>query len=56
MVRISYQLGSGESEKLAKQRMRAVERALRELWPANGRYQLNVESVIRRKAVAGGDE
>ena len=48
MLRISYQLAQGESEKLARQRMREVERLLRKLWPANGRYQLNVETVIQR--------
>jgi len=48
MLRISYQLANGESEKLARQRMREIEKLLRRLWPANGRYQLNVETVIQR--------
>ncbi|EEW26088.1 conserved repeat domain protein [Rhodobacter ferrooxidans] len=50
MLRLSYQLVAGESEALARQRMKAVERVLRKLWPANGRYQLNVETVIQRRS------
>ena len=56
VLRISYQLGKGESEKLAKQRMREVERILNKLWPANGRYQLNVETVIQRRATKAVNE
>ncbi len=48
VLRLSYQLAKDESEKLARQRLREVERTLRKLWPANGRYQLNVEKVIQR--------
>ncbi|MFN3846697.1 MAG: SdrD B-like domain-containing protein, partial [Paracoccaceae bacterium] len=50
VLRISYQLAKGESDARARQAMRAVERQLRNLWPANGRYQLNVEKVIQRAA------
>ncbi len=56
MLRISYQLAEGESERLARQRMREVERLLRKLWPANGRYQLNVETVIQRRATRSVNE
>jgi hypothetical protein len=49
-LRLSYQLQTGESERQARARIRAVERELRRLWPANGRYQLNVETVIRRQS------
>ncbi|MFM7444636.1 MAG: hypothetical protein ACKO2N_12115, partial [Tabrizicola sp.] len=48
MLRLSYQLEKGESDAIARQRMNVVERILRKLWPANGRYQLNVEQVIQR--------
>ena len=56
VLRISYQLAEGESERLAKQRMREVERLLRRLWPANGRYQLNVETVIQSWATRSVNE
>ena len=48
MLRITYQLAPGESGKLAQQRIKAVQDALRRLWPANGRYELNVETTILR--------
>ena len=56
VLRLSYQLAKGESEKLARQRMRAVEKILRRLWPANGRYQLNVETVIQRRTTKAVNE
>lgn len=56
VLRISYQLAENESEKLAKQRMREVERLLRKLWPSNGRYQLNVETVIEHRATRSVNE
>ena len=56
MLRISYQLANGESDRLARQRMREVEGILRGLWPANGRYQLNVETVLLRKPAGEGKE
>ena len=56
MLRLSYQLAKGESDKVARTRLRAVEQMLRKLWPANGRYQLNVESVVRRKTAKSVNE
>jgi uncharacterized repeat protein (TIGR01451 family) len=56
MLRITYQLAAGESDRLARQRMREVEGILRGLWPANGRYQLNVETVLLRKPAGEGKE
>ena len=56
VLRLSYQVAKGESEKLARQRMRAVEKILRRLWPANGRYQLNVETVIQRRTTKAVNE
>ena len=56
MLRISYQLQGGETDTLARQRMREVESILRRLWPSDGRYQLNIETVLRRKSDGEGDE
>jgi uncharacterized repeat protein (TIGR01451 family) len=56
MLRISYQPGAGETDRLARQRMREVERVLRDLWPSEGRYQLNIETVLRRSSGGEGDE
>ena len=55
MLRISYQM-QGEDRHLAQRRIRAVETAIRQLWPANGRYQLNIETVLARSAAPGGNE
>ena len=48
VLRLSYQLADGESENLARQRLRSVERVIRKLWPDEGRYQLNVETVVQK--------
>ena len=48
MLRITYQLAPGEPQNLAQQRIKAVQAELRRLWPANGRYELNVETRILR--------
>lgn len=48
MLRITYQQAPGESDALVARRIGQVEQALRDLWPANGRYQLNIETMIQR--------
>ncbi len=55
MLRITYQ-SQGEDKKLAQRRLREVERIVRKLWPANGRYQLNIETVIERRAASAGNQ
>ena len=55
MLRITYLLEQ-DSERLAKQRMRAVEDTLRRLWPGNGRYKLNVETTVQHGADRAGNE
>ena len=55
MLRISY-LVRGETNALVKARIREVERIIKKLWPANGRYQLNIEHTIRRPVGAEGKE
>jgi uncharacterized repeat protein (TIGR01451 family)/fimbrial isopeptide formation D2 family protein len=52
MLRLTYVLGQGEDKSTARKHLRAVEKLLRKQWPANGKYQLNIETVIQR-AVAG---
>ena len=51
MLRIAYAVGP-EGERVAKARLQEVQRILRRIWPANGRYQLNVETVLERPARA----
>jgi hypothetical protein len=46
VLRITYQLAPGEDARTGRARARAVESAVRRLWPANGRYALTVETVI----------
>ena len=53
MLRITYDRGS-EPPTQARARVRAVERMLRRLWPANGRYMLNIEALVRQ--TRAGDE
>lgn len=48
MLRITYVLAPGESENLARQRLRLVTRALRNLWTHEGRYKLNIETLVQR--------
>ena len=55
MLRLTYVLGS-DSERLAKQRMRAVEATLRDLWPGKGRYKMNVETMVQRGDSRAGNE
>jgi len=55
MLRLTYILGQ-DSERLGKQRMRAVEDTLRDLWPGNGRYKLNVETTVQRGTSRAGNE
>ncbi|MFA7432564.1 MAG: SdrD B-like domain-containing protein [Gemmobacter sp.] len=47
MLRITWRQGAEPVDE-ARRHLRLVERELRRLWPANGRYQLNVETVIER--------
>ncbi|MGB8814062.1 MAG: hypothetical protein WCC57_12870, partial [Paracoccaceae bacterium] len=47
VLHFNYVLGA-DSERLAKQRIRSVEKALRALWQTNGRYKLNVEKTLQR--------
>ncbi len=54
MLRLAYQPAAGEDDRAAKRRLKAVEKVLRGLWPANGRYQLNVEAVVERRATGSG--
>ncbi|MCU0826024.1 MAG: hypothetical protein MUE52_01110 [Tabrizicola sp.] len=56
MLRIVYQLSVDESDREARKRVREVERLLRKLWPSNGRYQLNVETVLQPRSGIGGNE
>jgi uncharacterized repeat protein (TIGR01451 family) len=51
-LRFTYQLAEGESERLARQRLREVEKIIRKLWPDQGRYQLNVETHVQRRAAS----
>ncbi|MBJ2151578.1 SdrD B-like domain-containing protein [Paracoccus sp. IB05] len=48
MLLITYVLAPGEAEKLAKQRLRLVEKALRNLWSRHGSYKLNIETLVQR--------
>ncbi|PJF09386.1 SdrD B-like domain-containing protein [Pseudorhodobacter sp. MZDSW-24AT] len=54
MVRISYVLGPDETAGQGRERTRAVEKLLRRMWPSQGRYQLNLESVLQRQPVGEG--
>lgn len=54
MLRLSYQLQPDESDREAKRRLAAIEKLLRQMWPANGRYQLNVETAIERRMTGTG--
>ncbi|NEY90574.1 COG1470 family protein, partial [Tabrizicola oligotrophica] len=45
-VRITYQM-AGESRAVARQRMTAVEKVLRNYWRGNGRYKLVVEKTMK---------
>ena len=56
MVRLTYVLGQGEDNAQARKHLRSVEKLLRKLWPANGKYQLNVETVIQRNAAGAVNE
>ncbi|WCR20618.1 hypothetical protein JHW40_20375 (plasmid) [Paracoccus alcaliphilus] len=48
MLRITYLLSPGEAEQTARQRLRQVDRSLRDLWRGNGQYKLNIETLIQR--------
>lgn len=48
MLRIAYLLAPGEGEDSARRRLRMVERHLRDLWRGEGRYKLNIETLIQR--------
>ncbi|TQE93741.1 MAG: DUF11 domain-containing protein [Spiribacter salinus] len=52
VVRLGYQVSSGEAERAARARMRSVEREIRRLWADTGRYALTIERVIERAAQA----
>ncbi|MTH86546.1 DUF11 domain-containing protein [Paracoccus sp. DK398] len=52
MLRISYVLAKAEPRNGAEQRLKLVERAVRELWRRSGTYKLNIETVIERAGVA----
>lgn len=54
MVRISYVLGPDETAGQGRERTRAVEKLLRRMWPSQGRYQLNLESVLQRQPAGEG--
>ncbi|HLS18866.1 MAG TPA: hypothetical protein VK090_03575, partial [Paracoccaceae bacterium] len=51
MLRITYLQAPHESEADARQRIAMVERHLRDLWSREGKYKLNIETLIQR----GGD-
>ena len=46
MLRLSYRLAVGEDQAAARKRLQIVDRMLHRLWPANGRYQLNIETTL----------
>ncbi len=48
MLRITYVLAREEPDKLAQQRLRLVERALRALWREQGSYKLTIETLVQR--------
>ena len=52
MLRLTYVLADGEDKSAGRKHLRSVEKLLRKLWPATGKYQLNIETVIQR-VVAG---
>ena len=56
VLRISYQLAAGEARASARDRLRQVERQVRQLWPANGRYALSIETVIERAVSQAGGQ
>ena len=56
VVRLSYQLAAGEDRRNAQARLHRVEAALRRLWPANGRFALNIETVVATRPARAGEQ
>ena len=55
VLRLSYVL-DGDSRKLARDRTKAVEEVIRDLWPDRGRYRLIVERTVRANAQSPEEE
>ncbi len=49
VLRVNYVL-NGDGEKLAKRRLKAVEKLVRKLWKDVGRYELSIETTLQREA------
>ncbi|WP_177172490.1 DUF7507 domain-containing protein [Paracoccus alkenifer] len=52
MLRVTYLLAPQESEQAARRHLRLVEQQVRKLWSGEGRYKLNVETLIQRAGAA----
>ncbi|EPX79422.1 beta strand repeat-containing protein [Litoreibacter arenae] len=53
VLRLSY-IVRGEEPKVARARLKLVEKLIRDRWRGGGRYQLNVERTIKRAAKGAG--
>lgn len=52
MVRLTYLLAPHEAQQEAQGHLKRVERVLRDLWAREGRYKLNIETLIQRAGAA----
>lgn len=55
VLRMTYLLAEGETDRQGKARMAVIEKLLRRLWPANGRFALNIEKQIERHSAKAGE-
>jgi len=49
VIRLTYVYSDGASEKVARARIKAVERVIRKEWSRVGKYKLNIERTVKRR-------